>query len=167
MSGCLEALRRAKSGWGCEHPDGGSSSNNKGCLQGLYSPQQLVASSLYQYNRAHAPIALPPFPAATIPPAPGACSSQVCAPLPSPAHLHTHMPLLCLPVCTAPNPFPLACAPAVDEVKDLVSVHTAPPYHAFYNLVHHSRGLVPLLAGDQYYISKFTSTMITSLVTGG
>jgi hypothetical protein len=46
-------------------------------------------------------------------------------------------------------------------------VHTAPPYHSFYDMVHHSRGLVPLLAGGQYYNSKFTSTIITSLVTGG
>lgn len=54
-----------------------------------------------------------------------------------------------------------------DPVKDLVAVYKNPPYPIFYDVVHHSFGLVPMLANPQYYKSKFSSTVLTSLITGG
>jgi hypothetical protein len=49
----------------------------------------------------------------------------------------------------------------------LVAVYKNPPYPIFYDVVHHSFGLVPMLANPQYYKSKFSSTVLTSLITGG
>jgi hypothetical protein len=58
-------------------------------------------------------------------------------------------------------------AAAAEDVKDLVDLQVDPPYAAFYELVHHTQALVPLLSDPRYYQSKFSSTVITSLVTGG
>ncbi|GBF89288.1 hypothetical protein Rsub_02165 [Raphidocelis subcapitata] len=52
------------------------------------------------------------------------------------------------------------------EVQDMVSVYKNPPYNVFYDVVAHSLGLVPMLASDLYYKSKFSSTVLTSLITG-
>jgi len=52
------------------------------------------------------------------------------------------------------------------QVADLVAVYKNPPYPLFYDVVHHSYGLVPMLANPQYYKSKFSSTVLTSMITG-
>lgn len=52
------------------------------------------------------------------------------------------------------------------EVRDLVAVYKNPPYPLFYGVVHHSFALVPMLASPLYYRSKFSSTILTSLITG-
>jgi hypothetical protein len=51
-------------------------------------------------------------------------------------------------------------------VRDLVAVYKNPPYAIFYDVVYHSYGLVPALASPLYYASKFSSTVLTSLITG-
>jgi hypothetical protein len=53
-----------------------------------------------------------------------------------------------------------------EEVQDLVSVYKNPPYPLFYDVVAHSLALVPMLASPLYYKSKFSSTVLTSLITG-
>ncbi|KIZ04003.1 hypothetical protein MNEG_3957 [Monoraphidium neglectum] len=52
------------------------------------------------------------------------------------------------------------------DVRDLVAVYKNPPYPIFYDVVHHSFALVPMLASGLYYKSKFSSTVLTSLITG-
>lgn len=39
-------------------------------------------------------------------------------------------------------------------------------YHDYYNAIHHNLALVPSLANEAYYDRKFSSTVITSLITG-
>ncbi|KAF8068202.1 Ugt3a1 [Scenedesmus sp. PABB004] len=51
-------------------------------------------------------------------------------------------------------------------VRDLVAVYKNPPYPIFYDVVYHSYGLVPMLASPLYYASKFSSTVLTSFITG-
>jgi len=58
-----------------------------------------------------------------------------------------------------------AAAPA-EDVRDLVAVYKNPPYPIFYDVVYHSFGLVPMLASPLYYNSKFSSTVLTSFITG-
>jgi hypothetical protein len=58
-----------------------------------------------------------------------------------------------------------AAAPA-EDVRDLVAVYKNPPYPIFYDVVYHSFGLVPMLASPLYYSSKFSSTVLTSFITG-
>jgi hypothetical protein len=59
----------------------------------------------------------------------------------------------------------LHCAVAAD-VRDLVAVYKNPPYPIFYDVVYHSYALVPMLASALYYSSKFSSTVLTSFITG-
>jgi hypothetical protein len=59
----------------------------------------------------------------------------------------------------------LCCAAA--DVRDLVAVYKNPPYPIFYDVVYHSYALVPMLASKLYYSSKFSSTVLTSFITGG
>ena len=65
----------------------------------------------------------------------------------------------------ATHPPPPAPAPAGD-VREYVAVYKNPPYPIFYDVVYHSYALVPMLASDLYYHSKFSSTVLTSLITG-
>jgi hypothetical protein len=51
-------------------------------------------------------------------------------------------------------------------VRDLVAVYKNPPYPVFYDAVYHSYALVPMLASPLYYRSKFSSTVLTSFITG-
>jgi hypothetical protein len=51
-------------------------------------------------------------------------------------------------------------------VRDLVAVYKNPPYPIFYDVVYHSYALVPMLASPLYYASKFSSTVLTSFITG-
>ena len=60
----------------------------------------------------------------------------------------------------------LSCPFPAAQVADLVAVYKNPPYPLFYDVVHHSYGLVPMLANPQYYKSKFSSTVLTSMITG-
>lgn len=41
-----------------------------------------------------------------------------------------------------------------------------PPYPIFYDVVYHSYALVPMLASNLYYSAKFSSTVLTSFITG-
>lgn len=52
------------------------------------------------------------------------------------------------------------------DVRDLVAVYKNPPYPIFYDVVYHSYALVPMLASNLYYSSKFSSTVLTSFITG-
>uniref|UniRef100_A0A383VTG1 Glycosyl transferase family 1 domain-containing protein n=1 Tax=Tetradesmus obliquus TaxID=3088 RepID=A0A383VTG1_TETOB len=52
------------------------------------------------------------------------------------------------------------------DVRDLVAVYKNPPYPIFYDVVYHSYALVPMLASPLYYASKFSSTVLTSFITG-
>lgn len=52
------------------------------------------------------------------------------------------------------------------DVRDLVAVYKNPPYPVFYDVVYHSYALVPMLASPLYYQSKFSSTVLTSFITG-
>lgn len=52
------------------------------------------------------------------------------------------------------------------EVSDMVSVNTNLPYPQFYDIIHHSVALVPMLASEAYYTAKFSSTLLSSVVTG-
>lgn len=52
------------------------------------------------------------------------------------------------------------------DVRDLVAVYKNPPYPIFYDVVYHSYALVPMLASALYYSSKFSSTVLTSFITG-
>lgn len=54
----------------------------------------------------------------------------------------------------------------VGDVRDLVAVYKNPPYPVFYDVVYHSYALVPMLASPLYYQSKFSSTVLTSFITG-
>jgi len=45
-------------------------------------------------------------------------------------------------------------------------VYKNPPYPIFYDVVYHSYALVPMLASNLYYSSKFSSTVLTSFITG-
>lgn len=62
----------------------------------------------------------------------------------------------------------LCCAAAAvaADVRDLVAVYKNPPYPIFYDVVYHSYALVPMLASPLYYSSKFSSTVLTSFITG-
>jgi hypothetical protein len=46
-------------------------------------------------------------------------------------------------------------------------VYKNPPYPIFYDVVYHSYALVPMLASNLYYSAKFSSTVLTSFITGG
>lgn len=52
-------------------------------------------------------------------------------------------------------------------MRDLVAVYKNPPYPIFYDVVYHSYALVPMLASNLYYSAKFSSTVLTSFITGG
>lgn len=47
-----------------------------------------------------------------------------------------------------------------------MAVYKNPPYPIFYDVVYHSYALVPMLASPLYYSSKFSSTVLTSFITG-
>jgi hypothetical protein len=64
----------------------------------------------------------------------------------------------CRCFCCCPHP--------AADVRDLVAVYKNPPYPIFYDVVYHSYGLVPMLASPLYYSSKFSSTVLTSFITG-
>lgn len=75
----------------------------------------------------------------------------------------------CLPksqLDTLPRLSSPRCAAAAAEVRDLVAVYKNPPYPIFYDVVYHSYALVPMLASPLYYSSKFSSTVLTSFITG-
>jgi hypothetical protein len=55
---------------------------------------------------------------------------------------------------------------AAADVRDLVAVYKNPPYPIFYDVVYHSYALVPMLASNLYYSAKFSSTVLTSFITG-
>ncbi len=54
----------------------------------------------------------------------------------------------------------------IGEVREYVAVYKNPPYPVFYDVVYHSYALIPMLASELYYQSKFSSTVLTSLITG-
>lgn len=95
------------------------------------------------------------------------CKSSSCS-----AHLPVHLlglhrayawPLL-VPHCLH-DALRALLSPAGD-VRDLVAVYKNPPYPIFYDVVYHSYALVPMLASPLYYASKFSSTVLTSFITG-
>ena len=51
-------------------------------------------------------------------------------------------------------------------LKDRITPHVNLKFVPFYELIYHSYALVPTLASDHYYDRKFSSTLISSLVTG-
>ncbi len=56
---------------------------------------------------------------------------------------------------------------AAANVREYVAVYKNPPYPIFYDVVYHSYALVPMIASELYYHSKFSSTVLTSMITGG
>lgn len=52
------------------------------------------------------------------------------------------------------------------QLAALVSVHSGLPFTQFYNVMHRALGLVPIVASEAYFSHKFSSTLLTSLVTG-
>eukprot|EP00878_Enallax_costatus_P040079 GHUV01046061.1.p1 GENE.GHUV01046061.1~~GHUV01046061.1.p1 ORF type:complete len:169 (+),score=26.14 GHUV01046061.1:158-664(+) len=53
-----------------------------------------------------------------------------------------------------------------DGLQDHVTLYRTPPDPVFYDVISRSYALVPALANPQYYVSKLTSSAITSLMTG-
>lgn len=53
-----------------------------------------------------------------------------------------------------------------DRLDERVRPHVNLRFDAFYNLIHNNLALVPTLASEAYFDRKFSSTVITSLVTG-
>ncbi|GAX80205.1 hypothetical protein CEUSTIGMA_g7643.t1 [Chlamydomonas eustigma] len=52
------------------------------------------------------------------------------------------------------------------QLQNLVSVHRRLPFQSFYTVICHTLALIPSLASQNYFTSKFSSTIITSLSTG-
>ncbi|KAG1659342.1 hypothetical protein FOA52_008396 [Chlamydomonas sp. UWO 241] len=51
-------------------------------------------------------------------------------------------------------------------LRPKVSVFKGLRYLDYYNAIHHTLALIPAFASDAYYDRKFSSTVITSLITG-
>lgn len=73
---------------------------------------------------------------------------------------------LCCAVAALTLPSVFLMSSAVADVRDLVAVYKNPPYPIFYDVVYHSYALVPMLASNLYYSAKFSSTVLTSFITG-
>lgn len=53
----------------------------------------------------------------------------------------------------------------LDPARPRVVPHVNLGFKAFYDVIYHNLGLIPTLASDSYYDRKFSSTVISSLVT--
>ncbi|GAX80507.1 hypothetical protein CEUSTIGMA_g7945.t1 [Chlamydomonas eustigma] len=60
---------------------------------------------------------------------------------------------------------PLRSLRVPQALKGAVVAHSHLHFHDYYNAIHHTLALVPTLATQAYYDRKFSSTIITSLVT--
>ncbi|GIL80479.1 hypothetical protein Vretifemale_9679 [Volvox reticuliferus] len=52
------------------------------------------------------------------------------------------------------------------ELQPLVTMHRRLPFEKFYNQLHHSLAIVPLFGSSRYHTHKFSSSIISSLISG-